>query len=269
MSSSEERRAQGAEVFSKLGGGAEPGAALVEALEGLGALGQIAVQQGAGALWTRTELSRRDRSLIVIAALTGLGRERELRQHLIGGLTHGLERSEIDEVFVQVAAYAGMPCGLGGAVQFAGVLGERDGGARHDTPSCLAARSEADRRSAGLDVLSTLLGIPGADMQAPADATVAQLGEMGRWVLDYAFGDVWSRPQLTRRDRSLVVVALLTALNLTHELEIHLGGALNHGVTPEELDEVMLTMVIYAGFPRAIDGKHLLDKVMAARGAAS
>ncbi|MDP7571490.1 MAG: carboxymuconolactone decarboxylase family protein, partial [Myxococcota bacterium] len=95
-------------------------------------------------------------------------------------------------------------------------------------------------------------------------ATIDQLGEMGRLVLDFAFGDVWSRPQLSRRDRSLVVISVLAALSLMQELEIHLQGALNHGVTREEIEEVMLTLVIYGGFPRAIDGMHMARKVFAA-----
>ena len=261
MSDRDARRERGVEVLSRIAGGEGPGRDLVAALESLGALGELAVQQGAGALWTREELSRRDRSLVVVSALTGLCRERELRQHLHGGLEHGLSRAEIDEIFVQVAAYAGFPCGLGGAVQFAAVLAERDGGSRQDAPGRLEAKEPERRRADGLDVLSGLLGIPGAGLPGAADATIEQLGETGRWVLDYAFGDVWSRPDLSRRDRSLVVVSLLTALNLTHELEIHLGGALQHGVTRAELEELMLTLVVYAGFPRAIDGIHLLRKV--------
>ena len=84
--------------------------------------------------------------------------------------------------------------------------------------------------------------------------------------MDYAFGDVWSRPQLSRRDRSLVVVSALTALNLKHELEIHIGAGLNHGLTPTEIEEVMMTMVAYGGFPKAIDGMILARKVFGERG---
>ncbi len=114
-------------------------------------------------------------------------------------------------------------------------------------------------------MLKTLLGNPELDMKFAESATIEQLGDMGKLVLDFAFGDVWSRPQLSRRDRSLVVVSVLTALSLMHELEIHLGGALNHGVTETEIEEVMLTMVLYGGFPRAIDGMHVARKVFAAR----
>ena len=89
---------------------------------------------------------------------------------------------------------------------------------------------------------------------------------MGALVMDYAFGDVWSRPQLSRRDRSLIVISALTALNMKHELEIHIGGALNHGLTPVEIQEVMITMVAYGGFPKAIDGLILARKVFEERG---
>jgi 4-carboxymuconolactone decarboxylase len=86
-------------------------------------------------------------------------------------------------------------------------------------------------------------------------------------VLDYAFGDVWMRPQLSRRDRSMIVIAALTALNMPHELEIHLAGALNHGVSTSEIEEVMITAVPYGGFPRAIDGMLIAKKVISAAGA--
>ena len=59
--------------------------------------------------------------------------------------------------------------------------------------------------------------------------------------------------------------SVLTALMASHELEIHLGAALNHGVTREEIEEVMIMMVLYGGFPRAIDGLNLARKVFAAR----
>jgi len=61
-----------------------------------------------------------------------------------------------------------------------------------------------------------------------------------------------------------VVISALTALNLKHELEIHIAGALNHGLTRSEVEEVMITIVLYGGFPRAIDGMILARKVFAA-----
>lgn len=230
-----------------------------------GAPGSPVLRLGAGEIWSRPGLSRRDRSLAVISLLTALGRELELREHVAAGLDHGLRRDEIDEIMVQTGAYAGVPFALSGARVVAAVCAERDGTAQRAAPPAPAEeKGDERRRSDGLDALRTLLGMPaGADMTPVADAIVAQLGEMGRLVIDFAFGEVWSRPQLSRRDRSLVVVSVLTALSLERELATHLQGALHHGVTPSEVEELMLTAVVYAGFPRAIFGLELARKAFA------
>lgn len=83
-----------------------------------------------------------------------------------------------------------------------------------------------------------------------ADAFSLPLQEL---VTQYAWGDVWNRPGLPRRDRSLLVLAMLTALNRPHELKLHLRGALNNGVTREEIREVFLQAAIYCGAPAAMD----------------
>ena len=72
-------------------------------------------------------------------------------------------------------------------------------------------------------------------------------------VTQYAWGDVWNRPGLPRRDRSLLVLAMLTALNRPHELKLHLRGALNNGVSREEIREVFLQAAVYCGAPAAMD----------------
>ncbi|MDJ0852474.1 MAG: carboxymuconolactone decarboxylase family protein [Myxococcota bacterium] len=266
MTDPDTRYQRGLDVLSTLGGSEENGRMLAGFLEARGALGSFAICTGVGEIWSRSQLSRRDRSLVVISFLTALGRELELRQHVAGGLNHGLTRDEVDEIMVQIGVYAGLPFALAGAGVVATVLAERDGaGARQEPPSPAEMKKDEKRRADGLEVLKTLLGDPNLDLKAAESATIEQLGDMGKLVLDYAFGDVWSRPQLSRRDRSLVVISALTALSLEHELEIHLGGALNHGVTETEIEEVMLTMVLYGGFPRAIDGMQLARKVFASR----
>lgn len=67
------------------------------------------------------------------------------------------------------------------------------------------------------------------------------------------WGDVWTRPGLAPRDRSLINLAMITALNRPHELKIHVRGALNNGVTVEEISEVLLQTAVYCGAPAAID----------------
>ncbi|MDP1806431.1 MAG: carboxymuconolactone decarboxylase family protein, partial [Acidimicrobiales bacterium] len=72
-----------------------------------------------------------------------------------------------------------------------------------------------------------------------------------RYVAESAFGMLWSRPGLAIRDRSLVTCAQLAALGKTEELKAHLRGALNVGITQEELVEVLMQTAIYAGVPAA------------------
>lgn len=250
-------------------GSKEAGERFAGFFDSLGALGSVALRNGTGEIWSRTELSRRDRSLVVISALTALARESELHYHVRGGLHHGLTRDEIDEIMVQIAVYAGVPLALGGAGVVGRVFAEIDGtDSRQDPPPPMVRKDEETRRADGLEVLRGLLGLPAdLDMNGIADAVMEELGApIGKLVVDYAFGEVWARPQLSRRDRSLVVLAALTALNLTHELEQHLAGALRHGVTEAEIQEVMVTMILYGGFARAIEGIRLAKQVIAARG---
>ena len=68
-----------------------------------------------------------------------------------------------------------------------------------------------------------------------------------------AWGDVWQRPGLNLKTRSLITVAFLTALGKQHELKGHVRGALNNGATPEEIQEVLLHASIYCGVPAAVD----------------
>jgi 4-carboxymuconolactone decarboxylase len=68
-----------------------------------------------------------------------------------------------------------------------------------------------------------------------------------------AWGDVWQRPGLDLKTRSLITVAMLTALGKQHELKGHVRGALNNGATPEELQEVLLHAAVYCGVPTAVE----------------
>jgi 4-carboxymuconolactone decarboxylase len=93
---------------------------------------------------------------------------------------------------------------------------------------------------------------------------VARLGDVGQLAFDWAFGEVWARPQLTRRDRSLIVVAILTWLGKDQELAFHIPAALNHGLSRDEVTEVMVQMCVYGGFPRAVEGIRAAQQAFAA-----
>lgn len=81
-------------------------------------------------------------------------------------------------------------------------------------------------------------------------------------VTQYCWGDVWNRPGLDRRTRSLLNLAMLTALNRPHELKLHVRGALNNGVTPDEMREVFMQAAIYCGVPAAIDSFRVAREVL-------
>jgi 4-carboxymuconolactone decarboxylase len=84
---------------------------------------------------------------------------------------------------------------------------------------------------------------------------------MQELVTQYCWGDIWNRPGLDRRSRSLLNLGMLTALNRPHELRIHLRGALNNGVTKDEIREVFLQAAVYCGLPAAIDAMRAAREV--------
>ena len=105
---------------------------------------------------------------------------------------------------------------------------------------------------------------PSAAQQLVGDVT-PKLADLTDQVL---FGDVWERPGLSKRDRSLVTVTALAALYRTDQLGFHLQNALNNGVTREELAEVITHLAFYAGWPNAMSAAGLLKNIPAATGTA-
>jgi alkylhydroperoxidase/carboxymuconolactone decarboxylase family protein YurZ len=79
-------------------------------------------------------------------------------------------------------------------------------------------------------------------------------------------GRIWNRPGLTRRERSFVAIAALVSMGTKDRLRIHVGGALNHGATREEIEEVILTLMIYAGHGRATEAIEVAREVFRERG---
>jgi len=78
---------------------------------------------------------------------------------------------------------------------------------------------------------------------------------------DVLFGDIWDRPGLSKRDRSLITVASLVALNRTEQLPYHLGRALENGITKEELIESITHLAFYSGWPTAMSAVLLAKRV--------
>lgn len=85
--------------------------------------------------------------------------------------------------------------------------------------------------------------------------------DMQEHVTQYCWGDVWNRPGLERRTRSFLNLAMITALNRPHELKLHVRGAINNGLTKDEIKEVFLQAAIYCGVPAAIDSFRVAKEV--------
>jgi 4-carboxymuconolactone decarboxylase len=90
--------------------------------------------------------------------------------------------------------------------------------------------------------------------------------DMARYIAEFPYGDIYSRPGLDLKTRELVTVASLTTLgSATAELKTHVHGALNVGCTPQEIIEVIIQMAVYAGFPAAINGLMAAKEVLEER----
>lgn len=85
--------------------------------------------------------------------------------------------------------------------------------------------------------------------------------DMQELVTQYCWGDVWNRPGLDRKTRSFLNLAMITALNRPHELKLHVRGAINNGLTKDEIKEVFLQAGIYCGVPAAIDSFRVASEV--------
>jgi 4-carboxymuconolactone decarboxylase len=104
----------------------------------------------------------------------------------------------------------------------------------------------------------------------PASSARQRIGDLAPKLVDLTeqvlFGDVWERPQLSKRDRSLVTVAALVTLSRPDQLRTHLARALNNGVTQDELVELITHLAFYAGWPAAMSAAVLAKDVFAQSG---
>ncbi|AQW29249.1 carboxymuconolactone decarboxylase family protein [Ralstonia syzygii subsp. celebesensis] len=93
--------------------------------------------------------------------------------------------------------------------------------------------------------------------------------DLGRYIVEFGFGDIYSRPGLTLREREIATIAALTALgNAAAQLKVHIAAGLNVGLTRQEITETILQMALYAGFPAALNGMFAAKEVFAAQDAA-
>ena len=125
-------------------------------------------------------------------------------------------------------------------------------------------RDHKQRYSDGLKTRREVLGAEYVDKaMAGTDEFSAPFVDL---LNTYCWNDVWNRPGLPRKTRSMLNLAMLSALGRTHELKLHLNGALNNGLTKEEIREVFLQVAIYCGVPAAVESFRSAKEVFKERG---
>jgi len=113
--------------------------------------------------------------------------------------------------------------------------------------------ADNERAKRGDDIRKKLFGTP----PSPS-ATFDRLNAV---TVEHLFGDIWTRPDLALRDRSLITCAVLTALGKELQLKVHMKGALNIGISREEILEMMVHLAHYSGWPTAVNGTRVAEEV--------
>ena len=108
---------------------------------------------------------------------------------------------------------------------------------------------DAERTAQGMTVRREVLGDEHVDRAVAATTPLTE--PFQDFITRYAWGDIWSRPGLSRAERSMITLSALVALRQEHELAMHLRAALRNGVTPDQIREVLLHTAVYAGVPAA------------------
>jgi 4-carboxymuconolactone decarboxylase len=232
-------------IASHLPLAAQQPAAPVGAYDAAPYLGEIRNNVLYGDIWERPQLSPRDRSLVTVAVTQALYATNELRLHMGRALDNGVSQTEISELIAHVLWYAGFPTGVNAARVATEVFAER--GLPPTPPETSPRESRMDE-----DPL-----FPGA---LPATPYL-------RDILDQVlYAETWERPELSPRDRSLITVAVNTALYRTGEIRSHVGRALNNGITQEQISEVITHVTFYAGFPTGVNASRVAAAVFEQRG---
>ena len=131
----------------------------------------------------------------------------------------------------------------------------------HETMNTASAAQQESRLARGRRMLSAIDGRAGEHViQSLADIAP----DFAQYVLDFGFGDIYSRPGLDLRSREIATIAALTAIGHAQpQLKVHIAAGLNVGLTREEIVETIMQMAVYAGFPAALNGLFAAREVFA------
>ena len=189
-----------------------------------------------GDVWSRPELSPRDRSLVTVSVLIATGKSAQLTAHLNRALNNGVQPIEASGVLAHLAIYSGWPNAVSALEVFDQVYAAR----KIDTA---VLRAVGPR-------LPALASDP-----ARAKSVTEELGSVApkfvQLTNDVVFDDLWRRSDLTVRDRSLATIAALAAMGDDDQLDFYLRRGVEGGLTRDQITEALTHMAFYAGWARA------------------
>jgi 4-carboxymuconolactone decarboxylase len=217
------------------------------------ALQQYAQDRLLGEIWKRPDLSARDRSIVTLAALIARNQTAEMQYHVNLAMDNGVKPGEISEIITHLAFYSGW----GNAMTAVGV-----------------AKGAFVRRSIKPDELPAasekLLPLDETAEARRAAQVEQNFGTIFPGVVQYTgevlFRDLWLRPGLAPRDRSLVTVSALIAAGQLGQIPYHLNRAMDNGLTEAQAGEVVTHLAFYAGWPCAFSAMPVVKDVIDKRG---
>jgi 4-carboxymuconolactone decarboxylase len=205
-----------------------------------------------GEVWKRPGLSPRDRSIVTVAALIGRNQTDALADHLKLALNHGVKPAELSEIITHLAFYSGWANAISAIAIAKDVFAERNIG-----PDQLPAASPA------------LLPLNEAAEADRAKRVGEQFGTMFPGVVQYTtdvlFRDLWLRPDLAPRDRSLVTISALIANGQVAQLTGHIPIGMNNGLTQLEIAEAITHLAFYVGWPNLFSAMPVAKEVFEKR----
>jgi 4-carboxymuconolactone decarboxylase len=243
MATRDELRQAGAAIRQKLG--FPVNTPETDLAPGLHRLAEEAVW---GSIWARPGLALEDRMLATLSALTSQQRLPQLRRYIGAALHIGVPPRTIQEVFVHCGLYSGFPTILNSVALANEVFAEKG----IEVPETTMPDLDADALMAlGRETMFKLHGDRAEQGYAAPDNPMT--GGMYPTAIAYGYGDIWGRPDLDHRQRSICAVAAFTSIDHLPQVAKFAQSALNTGLTRQQVIEAIMQTGPYTGFPRALN----------------
>ncbi|MFF9914901.1 carboxymuconolactone decarboxylase family protein [Streptomyces sp. NPDC013457] len=240
------RYKRGLAILSQMSG--QHGAAVVDALADIAPdLGRFVVEWAYADIFDRPGLDLQERELATVGALATLGDTApQLTFHIDAALKVGVTPVEIVEALIHLVPFAGFPRVLNAIGAARAVFADHE-----VTVDPVVMDDDRDRYERGAENLVRIDGQHGLDVVASLKDISPDLA---RYIVEFSFGDIYHRPWLSPQRKQLVTVAGLTAFGDTAlQLAVHIGAALNVGLSPIQVVETLTQVTAYAGFPRVLN----------------